>query len=121
LAVQRGLAFDICLVGWQGAPERIRTDSWLLGTGVSAPVTMLATQAVATARLARGQSPSAARVLGILGATMVGGYLVERETRIALSPHGWSPAVTPAAAFGLGLAIPMAGIGLRRHQRAKTE
>ncbi len=82
---------------------------------------MLATQAVATARLARGQSPSAARVLGILGATMVGGYLVERDTRIALYPSGWSPAVTPAAALGLGLAIPMAGIGLRRHERGKTE
>ncbi len=112
LALRRGLAFDIALAGWKGGADRVPRDSWLLGTGLSAPVVILATQAVTTARLASGRSPAAARLLGVLGVAMVAGYLVERETRTALSRVGWRPDATSAAALGLGLALPMAVLGL---------
>src|SRR5689334_1779793 len=92
LAVRRRLAFDIALISWCGRPDRVAHDTWLLGTGVSAPVTMLATQAGATARLAIGPAQQAERVLGLLGAAMVGGYLVEREFRAAMKPSGWDGA-----------------------------
>src|SRR5689334_1777620 len=113
LAVRRRLAFDIALISWCGRPDRVAHDTWLLGTGVSAPVTMLATQAGATARLAIGPVQQAERVLGLLGAAMVGGYLVEREFRAAMKPSGWDGAVTPVALAGAGLAAVMAALGLR--------
>jgi hypothetical protein len=113
LALRRGLAFDIAVVGWKGRPDRIAKDSWLLGTGISAPITMLLAQAAATARLAATDSPTSARVLGVLGAAMVGGYLVEREFRAALAPSGWDRATTPVAVAGFALAVPMARLGLR--------
>jgi hypothetical protein len=112
LAVRRGLAFDIALIGWRGRPERVRRDSWLLGTGLSAPVVMLAMEAAATARLATTGSQSAARTLGVLGAAMIAGYLVEQEFRTALTPQGWDPSVTSVAVAGFSLAVPMAGLGL---------
>lgn len=111
LALRRKMAFDIALLGWTGRPDRVRRDSLVLGTGVSAPATILAAQAVATARLAGGDT-RAARVLGLLGATMTAGYLVERETRTALLPEGWDPAVTPVVVSGIALAAAMAGLGL---------
>ena len=75
LALRDGRAFAIALLGWRGRPERVARDSWLLGTGLSAPVVMLTTQAVATARLAAGPSNEATRILGALGLAMSAGYL----------------------------------------------
>jgi hypothetical protein len=112
LALQRGLAFDIALLQWKGRRDQVARDSWLIGTGVSAPVSMLATQGIATAGLAKRPSAAAARVLGMLGAAMVAGYLVERETRVALTPRTWDPMVTPVTATGVGLATAMAYLGL---------
>jgi hypothetical protein len=112
LALKRGLAFDIALVGWRGRPDRVARDSWLLGTGISAPVAMLTIQGAATARLALGPSAAAARALGMLAAAMIGGYLIERETRTALAPGGSDGIVTPVVAAALGLCVPMAGLGL---------
>ena len=83
-------------------------DSLFLGTGLSAPVTMLVTQAVATLRLATGPSPAAARTLGVLGAAMACGYLVESEFREAFSPAALDRVVTPVAAVGFALSIAMA-------------
>ena len=83
------------------------------GTALSAPITMLLTQAVATVRLAKGPSPVAARTLGVLGATMTCGYLVEREFRSAFTPAGLDPVVTPLAAAGFALSIAMARSGLQ--------
>ena len=45
-------------------------DSWLIGTGLSAPVVMLTSQAIATLRLAAGPNQRARRTLGALGAVM---------------------------------------------------
>jgi hypothetical protein len=115
LALRRGLAFDIALLCWRGRRDRVLRDSWLIGTGVSAPVSMLAAQAVLTSRLAHRPSGAASRALGTLGAAMVAGYLVEHETRAALSPRSIDPLATPVTASGLGLAVGMAWLGWRRH------
>ena len=88
IAVRERRSFDIALLRWRGKPENVVKDSWLLGTGLSAPVSMLTTQAVATVRLASAPSPVATRVLGVLGAAMTCGYLVEREFRSAFTPSG---------------------------------
>jgi hypothetical protein len=114
LAVRRRLAFDIALISWRGRKDRVAHDTWLLGTGLSAPVTMLAVQAGATVRVALHPDPLAERVLGVLGSTMVGGYLIEREFRAAMTPSGWDPTVTPVAVAGAGLAAVMAGMALLR-------
>ena len=79
IALRDGRSFDIALLRWRGEPENVLKDSWLQGTGLSAPIYMLATQAVATTRLATAPSPVATRTLGVLGAAMTCGYLVERE------------------------------------------
>jgi hypothetical protein len=112
LALRRGLAYDIALINWKGRPDRMVTDSWLLGTGISAPIAMLIAQAVATARLAATDSATSARTLGVLGAAMTCGYLIEREFRAALTPSGWDRATTPVAAAGFALAVPMTRMGL---------
>lgn len=112
VALRDGRSFDIALLRWHGRPERLAHDSWVLGTGLSAPVVMLAAQAMATARLAAGPSHGATRALGWLGAAMACGYLIEREFRVASSPAGWDPVVTPIAATGFSLAVAMGGLGL---------
>lgn len=103
--------FDVP-VHWQGRPERVGRDSWLLGTGLSAPGLMLGVQAAATARLAAGPSAMATRTLGVLGACMVGGYLIEREVRSAMTPTGFDPVVTSVVSAGLVLAASMAALAV---------
>jgi hypothetical protein len=111
LAIRDRRPFDVPLVGMRGSPERVGRDSWLNGTGISAPVTMMACQAVATARLASGPSLAATRVLTGLGVAMTAGYLAEREFGSLLSPAGWRPSVSLVAATGLGSAVAMGVIG----------
>lgn len=111
VALRERRSFDIALLGWRGRPSRVAHDSWLLGTGLSAPVTMLVTQALATVRLALAPSDVAARTLGGLGAAMSAGYLVEAEFRRAVSPGGIDPVVTPVAVAGFTLAVAMAVLG----------
>lgn len=113
LALRGRRSFDIVLIDWHGDPERVAHDSWLLGTGLSAPVAMLVAQGAATARLAAGPSIVATRMLGLLGAMMTGGYLLEREFRSALSRSGSDRVVTPVAATGSSLSVVMAVLGLR--------
>jgi len=112
IAVRDRRPFDTPLLGQRGRPEDVVRDSLFNGTALSAPITMLITQAVATVRLAKGPSPVAARTLGVLGATMTCGYLIEREFPRAFSPAGLDPVVTPVAAGGLALAAAMAKSGL---------
>lgn len=113
VALRERRPFDVVLVGWRGQADRVARDSWLLGTGLSAPVAMLATQAAATAVLATRPSRTAQRVLGTLGATMTCGYLIEREFRAAVFPSGWNTTTTPIATAGVTVAIAMAVSGLR--------
>ena len=108
LALRDRRAFDIALIHWRGDPGRVARDSWLLGTGLSAPVAMLVAQTVATVRLAATPSPTAARTLQGLGVVMTCGYLVEREFREAFTAPGSDRVVTPVAAAGFAFAVAMA-------------
>jgi hypothetical protein len=112
VAVRDRRAFDVALLRWRGRPERVARDALVYGTGLSAPVSMLATQLVSVGLLAVRPSRPAARTLGLLGATMVVGSLVERDFRQALRPSVFDPAVAPIAVAGCGLAVPMAVLGL---------
>ena len=113
IAVRDRRPFDLPLLGKRGRPEDVVRDSVFKGTALSAPATMLLTQAAATARLAKGPSPVAARTLGVLGAIMTCGYLIEREFPRAFLPAGLGPVVTPVAAAGFALAVAMARSGLQ--------
>jgi hypothetical protein len=111
VAIREGRSFDITPLGWHGQPDQVARDSWLVGTGLSAPVVMLSIQAAATVRLGAGPSRTAWRILRSLGAVMVCGYLIENEFRGALSPARWNPTTTPIAATGFSLALAMAASG----------
>ena len=119
IAVRDRRPFDLPLLGQRGRPEDVVRDSVFNGTALSAPIPMLLTQAVATLRLANGPSPLAARTLGVLGATMTCGYLMEREFLSALRPTGLDPVVTPVVAGGFALAVAMARSGLQPLPRAR--
>jgi hypothetical protein len=122
VAIRRRHAYDFLLFPFRGSPEHVVRDSVLMGTALSAPATMLVTQAVATfhvargllarGNLTRGDTGPADRVLGVLGAAMVAGYLGEALVRRRLRPSGFDPLETPLAATGIVLAATMAGLGL---------
>jgi hypothetical protein len=113
VALRDGRSFDIAFLDWRGRPDRVARDSWLFGTGLSAPIVLLITQGVMTARLAARPSQGLMRTLGGLGAAMAGGYLIEKEFRGAMSPSGWDPVVTPIAGAAFVLALTMGVVGLR--------
>lgn len=105
VALRRGRHYDLPLL--HGSPAHVVRDAAWMGTAYSAPAPMLAAQLWATARLAAGPDERGRRVLGLLGALMVPGYLVERFVRAHLRHSGWDPVETPVAAAGLGLAAAM--------------
>ncbi|HEX2027007.1 MAG TPA: hypothetical protein VHF25_03305 [Nitriliruptorales bacterium] len=111
IALKRRRPYDL---GWiRGRPDDIARDAVFLGTALSPPVSLLVAQAVMTTAVARGQSPRAARGLGVLGATMVVGYLVERHVWLRLTVPGRDAVESPLVVAGIGLAGTMAALGLR--------
>jgi len=113
VALRRGRNYDVGFL--RGRPENIGWDAILQGTAYSAPVPMLAVQAWATRNLAAGPDDGARRMLGVLGAVMVPGYLLERYGRAHLRPSGFDPVETPVVVVSVGLAAAMAVLG---HQAA---
>ena len=113
VAVTRRRNYDLGFM--RGRPEHILRDAVLLGTAYSAPVPMLVAQFWATRQLQRGPDDGARRMLGMLGALMVPGYLMERYGRAHLRPGGFDPVETPVVLGGVGLAAVMAVLG---HQEA---
>ena len=113
IALRDDRPFNVAVIGWRGRRDRVARDSWLLGTGLSAPVVMLTAETVLTTQLALRPSLRATRILGALGAAMSCGYLVEQEFRDALSRGGWDRLITPVAAAGFLLSVSMAVVGLR--------
>jgi hypothetical protein len=109
VALRRRRNYDIEFM--RGSPDHIARDSLWAGTAYSAPITMLAAQAWATARLRRGPDDGARRLLGMLGVMMVPGYLMERYVREHLHPRCLDPVETPVALAGLGLAAAMGVLG----------
>jgi hypothetical protein len=116
VAIRRGHAYDVGFM--KGAPERVARDSIVRGTAFSAPVTMLAAQAVLTAVVATRGSARAATGLRLLGALMASGYLAERLVRHRLGRCGWEPVESPLAAAGVALALGMSLLGARARARA---
>ncbi len=110
VAVRRHHPYDVPLFG--GRPDRVARDSVLIGTALSAPITMLVTQGVATARQLRHRTDLPDVVLGVLGAAMVAGYLAESLVRRRLRPSGADCLETPLILVGIGLASAMAVLGL---------
>jgi hypothetical protein len=109
VALKRRRAYHVPLM--HGSPDNVARDSVVMGTALSAPITMLVTQAVATVRLARGDE-RARRRLGGLGATYVSGYLAEELVRSRLRRSGFDAVETPLVVMGIGLAAAMAALGL---------
>jgi len=124
VAARRGLPYDVRVMGMRGEVDEIGRDLWDKGTALSAPITMLGTQAVAIVLVATYPSASvgraAAKTLGVLGAVNVGGFLGERVVRDRLRPGGWDPVETPIAVVGLGLSTAMAVLGLGRVARSSV-
>lgn len=117
VALRRRRAYDIWLPGGvevplrAGAPEHVVRDSLWMGTAYSAPVPMLLAQGWALGRLTAGSDRRAARVLAMLGAFMVPGFLSERHGRAHL--RHWDPVETPVVVAGTGLAAAMTVLGVR--------
>jgi hypothetical protein len=113
VALRRKREYHVLML--HGRVENLRRDAVVMGTAFSAPAAMLAAQAWATARLLRGTSTASRRdrrVLGILGAMMVPGYLGESLVRRRLHPSQWDPLESPLVVAGLSLAAAMAVVGL---------
>ena len=111
VALRRRRHFDVGFM--RGSPERIKRDAVWNGTAYSAPITMLVAQLWAIRRLAAGPDDLARRLLGVLGALNVAGYLSERFFRQHLRPGGWDVVETPVLVASLALAAAMAGLGHR--------
>jgi hypothetical protein len=111
VAVRRRRNYDLGFL--RGRPEKIARDAVLMGTAYSAPVPMLAAQLWATRSLAAGPHDGARRMLGMLGALMVPGYLMERYGRAHLVPGGFDPVETPVVVASTALAAAMAVLGHR--------
>ena len=111
-ALRRHHAYEFLWL--RGDPDHLARDAVIMGTALSAPGPMLAVQGAAIAAVARRPDSQAQRVLGALGAAMVGGYLGERLVRERLTPAGWEPFESTVAIAGLGLSAAMAALGLRR-------
>ena len=104
VALKRGHAYEFLFL--RGSEDRVARESVLLGTALSAPVALLATQALAIKALAERRDLEAVRILRLLGATYVVGYLGERLVRERL--RHWDPVESPLAAMGIALAAAMA-------------
>jgi hypothetical protein len=118
LAIRRGHAYDVGFM--RGGSERVGRDALLSGTALSAPVTMMAAQAVLTAVVAARESARAASGLRSLGALMVAGYLAERLVRHRLWRPGWERLETPVAALGLGLSVAMVLLAGRARAQGRS-
>jgi hypothetical protein len=111
LALRRRHPYDVFWM--HGQADNIARDTILMGTALSAPVSMLLTQAALTVLLVRRPSRRGALALGGLGATMVSGYLGEQLVRQRLRPSGWDALETPLLLAAIGLAVAMAALGRR--------
>jgi hypothetical protein len=104
VALRREHPYEFLIL--RGRADKIARDSILLGTALSAPVAMLATQAVAIRSLLASDDPAAESIARLLGAVMVVGYLGEKQVRHRLRHP--DPVETTVAVTGIALAAAMA-------------
>lgn len=117
IAVRHRHPYDFLML--HGRSDRVVRDSVLMGTALSAPVSMLTAQAIATVRLVQQPSASTEAILAVLGGVMVVGYLGESLVRQRLRPSGWQGMESPLAvsAIALSAAMPLAALGRSRRLR----
>jgi hypothetical protein len=118
VGLRRRRPYDVLWM--HGTDDAIGRDVLFKGTALSAPVSMLVTQAAMTAAVARRPSRHASQALGGLGATLVAGYLGERLVRQRLRPSGWDPVESPLLLVAIGLAVAMAALGRRAGRGTAT-
>ena len=111
VGLRRRRPYDVLWM--HGTDDAIGRDVRFKGTALSAPVSMLVTQAAMTAAVARRPSRHASQALRGLGVTLVAGYLGERLVRQRLRPSGWDPVESPLVLVAIGLAVAMAALGRR--------
>jgi hypothetical protein len=111
VGLQRRHPYDVFWM--HGHADDIGRDVLVKGTALSAPVSMLLTQAAMTAVVARRPGRRADQALGGLGAALVAGYLGERLVRQRLRPSGWDAVESPLLVTAIGLAVAMAALGRR--------
>ena len=109
VALRRRKHYDIPFM--TGSPEHVGRDSWWFGTAFSAPSYMLGSQTWAIATLLRNPDERARKALRVLGTSMIGGYLSERQCRRRLTPGSLDPVETPIVAVGLAGSVAMAVLG----------
>lgn len=102
IAIDRGLAYDLPTGG--GDAGAVRQDSFMKGTALSPPVSMIAVQALAATVALMRPSPAAERTLRRIGRTIVLGYAAEREVRRVIQPANWDRVESPLAVAGIVLA-----------------
>jgi len=119
LALKRRYPYDVPML--HGRPDRVAHDSVMMGTALSAPLSMLATQWLATRRVRRGARSPWDRVLGGLGATMVVGYLAEAHVRRRLRRSSYDAVETPLAVVAISLSVVMALLGLRSRRGSDSD
>lgn len=115
IALKRHHPYDVPLL--HGRPDNMVRDSVFMGTALSAPLSMLAAQWVATRHLLRGAGPPSDRVLGGLGVTMVSGYVAEALVRKRLQRSSYDAVETPLIAIAISLSGAMAVLGLTSPHR----
>jgi hypothetical protein len=116
LAIRQRRPFEI--FRWHGRPEHVARDSWFMGTGLSAPVTMMSVHAAAIAVLVMRPSRRAAGTLGALGAMMAVGCLIENKFRSVIRAGGGDPVVAAVGGVAFALAVAMAVVGVRGERSA---
>jgi hypothetical protein len=116
IAVRRRHTYDLPLL--HGRPDKVARDSIIVGTALSAPVTMLTAQAIAAARVLYRPTPRARQLLGMLGAVMVIGYLAEQHVRQRLRPSSWDTIESPLIVLGISAAGAMATLARTRQLQA---
>jgi hypothetical protein len=110
VALKRRHPYDFLML--HGRSDKVWRDSMWMGTALSAPAVMLVAQGDALLHMMRGETQPADRVLGGLGAAMVGGYLGEALVRRRLHRPGFDRLESPLVVFAVGLAAAMAALGL---------
>lgn len=114
VAMKRRHPYDVPLL--HGRDDRVARDSVLMGTALSAPLSMIVLQWVATRRVLLGAGSPSGRVLGGLGATMVTGYFAESLVRQRLQRSGFDAVETPLLVVAISLSTAMAVLGLTSRQ-----
>ncbi len=109
VALADRVPYDVRLL--HGTPSSVTRDVWLVGTGISAPVTLLAVHTALTAMHLARPTRESAQALAALGAFYAAGYAAERGFLAELRHPRLRTGIPLLGGFALSLA--MAALGLK--------